>query len=324
MMKSKDRNEDSAMSKPSIVLSAALIVLTSALFAAQRAFADGTGLELQIQAIKSKLIIAEPAVISLKVTNTSSQPIQVCPDFKQVSESITFFVAKGDRGFHAVSLGVVKDPAAPPLQIAPGDSVYKEEILLADTMNKSNLAFSEPGDFKVYAQWYCGAVSKIIVSNTIVVTVTAPTGDALPASHLAATTEVIRAFQDLSRSKEAISSLKSLATGSSVYAPYAAYKLAQTELRSSEFGLAQEESLRKEKQRLERAQALLEIADKPDFAMRHAVLLGKGRIALDREQFQQAKEIFESIQRDYRETSAAGKSKEILDSMAAKPAAAAP
>jgi hypothetical protein len=294
----------------------ALVVI---LLPAAHAWAE-TAWALHLRAPKAAAhVLGEPVVVQVELVNTGDAARQIQPDLRNLTQSAEYFVTPHGGSPRRVDLGIVHDPSGATFRLSPGRSIFHDEVLLLDSGSKTGLAFPSPGRYTVHARWTDYETGRQVDSNAVEIEVVRPEGRLVELSEaVVGRAEVLRALQAVGMSPAAREKLKWMAASNTPFARIAALRLAEAELRGSEFGLPEEESLRRGKERLQRAVGWLNIADSPDSPLHGRALLLKGEVELDRGELAAAKAYYERVRQEFPRSAPAGTAVQRLGELAAR------
>jgi hypothetical protein len=145
---------------------ASLTVLAFSTFAAH-----GAELIVEAKAVKGNLVIGEPLVVLVKVSNTGSKPATILTELEKEVQVATYEVSRDGHTYKPVESCLVRDPAGKSAVIPVGGHFIHSELLAFDLTSRK-LLFPNAGKFFVRVLVQAGADR--FVSNPVIIHIAPP------------------------------------------------------------------------------------------------------------------------------------------------------
>lgn len=231
--------------------------------------APGPEVRLLLDPVRRTVVVGEPVIINLSVTNSGSSDIRCQPLIRRFGYTKFFVGIVADDT--ECGLPFVKDPVSSPARVAPGDVRTEQEVLHFNFKNRQ-LAFSRPGQYTLHAKYRGMVGAETTLSAETVIIVRAPQPDEAEGSALFGDEDVGALVAGTTRAPQVISRLQAFVqkAPASRFALYSALLLAEHELRI--YGDKPANPVE--------AARLLRISDVPGFPLRPVVRLRKAEAAL--------------------------------------------
>jgi len=207
------------------------------------ASAQSDGVTIELAILKPDLVIAEPLMIRLTVTNHGDDIVRAPARLSPRTSSAEYLLAKEGDAATPIAAPSIRDPVVWH-ELGRGDSFVHEESFVVhwSTVERRPL-LHEPGVYALNVRtWIQGiAIESGPVTFTVRNPTDQPTIDLLDAG---ITTEVLSVLEDGVAPAGMLPLLEPLAKGESRFAPYAAIAVARGYIRGNDFGLPVEDALK--------------------------------------------------------------------------------
>lgn len=281
------------------------IALVALFVLAQELFAVNNAMVLSIRSSKQgPYVVGEPVIVNVALTNSGAYTETLCPQLDAKSQSAMYYVSRDGEKFLYASVEEVTEPASRPIPVAPGESIYHHEMLLYDASTKG-LLFPTPGRYYIYIEWYYNSPteSSKVVSNTIEIAVVDPQGKDRGIAEVLKSRDVILQMLFVLHKPESVRKFERIARSNTVYAPYAALRLAEREFSTLDA-----------RRRIHKRRAIewLNVADRDGFPLRARVvsLMAKCEFKLGKPK--EAETLLERIKQEYPQSAEGQHASEVL------------
>jgi hypothetical protein len=267
------------MKKKSFWKAIAAISVAGLTVFSQSSSGDQSAIRLAISSAKRQWLVGEPVVLQVTLTNTSQSAEEVLPQLQKEVGLIHYFISNDNREYRRVTPYLYRDPSKGPVSLAPNESLYHEETLIYNPIQK-DLLFPSAGRYYVRAEWH---QTRPVQSNVLEIEIVPPS-TALDQKVL----EIIRSPQVMvqmagfANNEDVWNKLAWIAQQDSRYSPYAAFFLASSREKPAE------------------ALQLLAKADVQDFPLRSQVVYKKARTYLAMGENEKAREQLNRLRSEFR------------------------
>lgn len=245
---------------------------------------------------KSGLLLGEPLVVSVTLTNAGPTNVSFSPSLFNGTSHAGYMVSLDGRDFQWIGSMVVHDPPAATKVLSSGDTFKHEQVLVYDGRT-DGLALPRENDYFVRVD-YRGHKS-----NVLKIQVKSPESESdVKWTRRLGSKEVLHMLTLPSwRTDAAVKVLNECASETSTYSPYAVFALASGDKNKTN------------------ALAMFGRLDIAGFPLRSQALLGQARINEELGNIQTARQQFERIVNEFPNTSAATDARRILATLAPVP-----
>ena len=246
------------------------------------------GLEVIISCEKPGLLLAEPLVVSVTLTNASPTNLSVSAALHNGMSWAAYMVSKEGHEFKSIEPLVVSDPPGFMAVMRPGETFRHDQMLVCNGRT-DRLVFPTEGDYYIRVDY------RSRKSNVLKIQVKTPESTAeLKWTERLSSRDVLVKLTMPSWPREAAAKiLRDCATETSTYAPYAAFALASGEKNKTN------------------ALVLFQKADIAGFPLRSQAILGQARIYEELGDAERARLLYERILKEFPSTAAAAEVRRI-------------
>jgi len=261
------------------------------------------GMDWRLNVAKEVWVLREPVVVSVTLSNASTDTQEVNVAIGPGRGFVDYEIGRNGRDFEAIPSCEIADPIARKLSLAHGERIVCDSVLYLNC-DARKILFDDVGEYQVRVK-YRDEHGKERYSNVVTIKIQSP------ASRV--DEETCRLLEDRQiqfvlgggelASQTAFQTVSNIASGSSVYAPYAAHALGAISARRVVLRLADTtglpDILGMERTNLTEAVRLLQKADRDGFPLRCEVVYNQALLNIGLDQYERAWEHLDRLQREF-------------------------